>query len=271
MKIGRASSSLGGLVLAVVLALPVAAATLHVGGTGAATQPLRQIGARFGTETGIQIDVIAGLGSAGGISAAAENVLQLVVSARPLSAAEEAKGLALGETVCTPYVFASSHHSPGSMAPDALAAIYAQSDPKWPDGTPIRIILRPKAESDNAIMANLFPGMAQGLTQARTRDSVPIGATDQDNADLAEHIPGSLIGTTYAQIVTERRALRFVALNGELPGLEAFESGRYPFPRHLLLIVKHDPAPEAARFLAFLRTQSGVQAMREVGIVPCPK
>jgi hypothetical protein len=39
----------GGLLLAVVLAAPGWASALHVAGTGAATEPLRLIGAQFTT------------------------------------------------------------------------------------------------------------------------------------------------------------------------------------------------------------------------------
>jgi phosphate transport system substrate-binding protein len=268
-----ASRLFGGvaLALAVILAVPAAAGTLHLGGTGSATEPLRRIGARFASGTGIAVDIIAGLGSSGGISATAEGVLELAVSGRALSPGEEARDLIQVLTVCTPFVMATSHASPGSFDRASIAAIWAQAASTWPDGTPIRIVLRPKAESDNLTMAALFPGMEQSLAQARTRDTVPVGATDQDNADLAEQIPGSLIGTTYAQMLTEHRALRLVAINGEAPGIETFESGRYPFGKQLHMIAARHATPDADRFLGFLRSPDGVLAMREAGIVACPK
>src|ERR1700733_9542851 len=106
-----ASRFFGGvaLALAVILAVPAAAGTLHLGGTGAATEPLRRIGARFAADTGIAVDIIPGLGSSGGISAAAEGVVQLAVSGRALSPSEEARDLIEVLTVCTPYVLATSH------------------------------------------------------------------------------------------------------------------------------------------------------------------
>ena len=271
MEFRRASRSPGGLALAIVLALPAAAGTLHLGGTGTTTEPLRRIGARFARDTGITVEVIPGLGSGGGIRAATEGFLQLVVSGRVLSASEEERDLTSVLTVCTPYVLASSHPSPGSLDRAAVAAIWAQAAPSWPDGTRLKIVLRPKSQSDNATLITLFPGMEQGIAQARTRESVPVAATDQDNADLAEQIPGSRIGSTYAQIMTERRNLRFVAINGVLPGIESFESGRYPFGQHLHMIVTRHPLPETDRFLDFLRSPEGSKAMRETGIVPCPE
>jgi phosphate transport system substrate-binding protein len=272
MGFRRASPCCSCLLLAVVLlAAPAAAATLYMGGTGAASEPLRLIGARFTTKTAIPVEVIPGLGSSGGINAALEGVLQLVVSGRELSPAEAARGLAPMLTVCTPYVLATSHPAPGALDSNSVAAIYMQAAPKWPDGVPIRIVLRPKAESDNATLIALFPGMGQGIAQARTRDSVPIGATDQDNADLAEQISGSLIGSTYAQILTEHRALRFVAINGTLPDIAAMETGRYPFVKRLFFIAARRTARGAGDFLEFLGSPDGVRAMREAGLTACPK
>ncbi len=210
------------------------------------------------------------MGTSGGINAAAQGVLQLVASARAPTASEAIQDLITVLTTCTPYVLASSHPSPGSLDSAAVAAIYAQDSPAWPDGTPLRIVLRPKVETDNIVMAGLFPGMEQGLAQARKRDVVPIAATDQDNADMAEQIPGSLIGTTYAQLISEHRGLRFVPINGVLPGLDAYETGRYPFGKRLYIIGMRQPKPEAGRFLDFMRSAEGGTAMRETGLVPCP-
>jgi phosphate transport system substrate-binding protein len=271
MEPRRVSWWLGAFALATAVSLPAAAATLHIGGVGAASEPLRQVGATFNAETGITVEIIPGLGSAGGIRAATEGALQLVVSARELLPSETASDLTSVMTVCTPWVLVSSHPSPGSLDHTAVAAIYALAAPQWPDGTPIRIVLRPKLESDNAVMAAFFPGMEQAIAQARMRESVPLGETDQDNADLAERIPGSLTGGAYAQYVSEHRTLRFVAIDGELPGTEAFESGRYPFAKIFRVMVPRHPAPEADRFLVFLRSSEGTRAMRDSGIMACPK
>src|SRR5579872_2830458 len=112
MGFRRTSRCWGGLLLALVLVAPAAASALRMGGTGSATEPLRLIGARFTAKTSIPVEVIPGLGSSGGISAAVEGVLQMIVSGRALSPAEAAQGLTPVLTVCTPYVLATSHPAP---------------------------------------------------------------------------------------------------------------------------------------------------------------
>ena len=119
-------------------------------------------------------------------------------------------------------------------------------------------------------MTAMFPGIEPAVALARQRPAVPIGGTDQDNATLAERIPGSLIGITYAQVVTEHRNLRLIAINGVQPSLETYESGQYPYGKPLYLIALEKPAPEVGRLLDFIRSADGGKAMRDAGTVTCP-
>jgi phosphate transport system substrate-binding protein len=112
-----------------------------------------------------------------------------------------------------------------------LAKIVAAEKPTWADGTPIRIILRPRSDTDTALLGELFPGMTDAIESARRRAEVPTAATDQDNAALADRTPGSLIGTTMTQIKTEHRNLHAVPLDGVEPTLANFESGAYRFSK----------------------------------------
>jgi hypothetical protein len=88
-----------------------------------------------------------------------------------------------------------------SMTAREIIGAYATGKATWPDGTAIKVILRPRAESDNEVLTSMFPGMVAALDDARKRSDLPTAATDQDNAEIAERLPGSLIGTTYSQTV----------------------------------------------------------------------
>lgn len=92
---------------------------------------------------------------------------------------------------------------------------------------------------------------------------MPTAATDQDNAVLAEHVPDSLTGTTLTQLKTEHRNLRVVPLDGVEPTLANFESGAYPFAKKLYFILRPNSAPDAQRFMDFLRSPVGQEALRE--------
>ena len=107
--------------------------------------------------------------------------------------------------------------------------------------------------------------MAQALEQARLRPDIPIAATDQDNADLAERTPGSLTGSTFTQIAMERRDLRFIAIDGVAPTLEAFESAAYPFAKVLCFVLPARRSALGEQFIGFLRTPAGQAALRASG------
>ena len=134
--------------------------------------------------------------------------------------------------VCTPYVVARSHPGAARLDPADIPALLARIDPVRPDGTPLKIMLRPKAESDNLTVASLFPGMDAAVATARSRDTIPIGATDQDNADLGGKISGSPIGTTSMQMTTEKRTRKLVAIGGVTAGRSHVPwCGRHDFCR----------------------------------------
>jgi ABC-type tungstate transport system permease subunit len=67
---------------------PASAETLRMGGTGAVSEMLRQIGPAFEAETGITLQVVASLGTSGGNAAAADGVLGISVAGRDLKKKE---------------------------------------------------------------------------------------------------------------------------------------------------------------------------------------
>ncbi len=246
----------------------MAADTLRVGGTGTASGMLQQVGAAFGAASGIKVVVISSLGSSGAIRALAERRLDIAVSARPLRAAEAAASLIQVGSLRTSYVIATSHRNPNGFKSTDLADIYKSPSAAWADGTPIRIILRPRSDTDTELLGDLFPGMRDAIESARLRQEVPTAATDQDNADLAERMTGSLTGTTATQIKTEGRHLQAVPIDGVEPTVANFESGAYRFAKKLYFIVRADGDPDAARFMTFLRSSEGLKLLRGAEVLP---
>lgn len=258
-------SSISNVAIALMLAVqltPAAAASLKFGGTGSATEMLRQVGAQFTAGSEVKVDVVPSLGSTGAISALADGNLDIAVSARPLKPEEVAKGLSQVAVLRTAYVLATPLPNPKGFKAAEFPKIFSTEKPVWPDGTPLRIILRPRSEADSALLGALFPGMAEAIEGARRRTEVPVAATDQDNADLAERTPGALIGTTLTQLKTENRKLHVVPLDEIEPTLASFESGAYPFTKKLYFIVRAKGGAEAQRFVDFLRSPQGVKALR---------
>lgn len=241
--------------------------TLRVGGTGAVTELLIQLGPAFKAETGNDLDVIPGLGTSGANNALADGKLGLVFSGRSLRDKERAAGLKVATTFRTPFGLATSRPGPEGLKSVEIARLYRADKPVWPDGKPILITLRPVDESDNIVLGEFFPGMAEALQILRKRRDLSIAATDQDNADMGEKVNGSLISATLTQIVSEKRNLRFVSIDGVVPSLENYLGGSYPYGKSLQVIVPTAIGPEAAAFIAFLAKPAGVELLRRAGVI----
>jgi phosphate transport system substrate-binding protein len=245
-----------------------AAETLRIGGTGAANEMVKSLGALFTAESGIVLELIPSLGTGGGNNAVADGVIDLCISGRPLDPKEVAKGLTVVAELRTPYGMATSHPYPNGLKSVEIAQLYRSNRPLWADGTPIRIVLRPTMESDTLVLGQMFPGMSAAIAKVRDRPDLSVAATDQDNADMAERIPGSLVGATFTQIKMEKRKLRFVAIDGIEPSVENYEKGTYPFGKSFYFVLAAKRSSVSERFLTFLRSPKAVTALREAGVLP---
>jgi phosphate transport system substrate-binding protein len=171
----------------------------------------------------------------------------------------------------TAYVLATSQPNPNGLKAADLPKIFSEPSPAWGDGTPMRIILRPRSETDTALLGELFTGMDKAIEALRQRPEVPIAATDQDNASLAERTAGSLTGTTLTQIKTEHRDLRVVPINGLEPTRAAFEGGTYPFAKKLYFVVRTNAGPDVRRYMDFLHSPQGIKSLRDADTLPSPE
>jgi phosphate transport system substrate-binding protein len=258
----RALALISCLVLGLAVAASARAGELKVGGTGTATPLLAILAEAFGKGTEATIEVVPSLGSSGGLRALGDGVLDIAVSGRPLEPSEAAKGFKVAFVARTPFILVTSHPKPKGLGPADIVAAFAGEKMDWQDGTPIKIILRPRAESDTALMGRFFPHMATALEKARRHPDVPVAATDQDNLELAERIAGSLTATTLAQAALEGRDLRPVAIGGVEPTLENLERGAYAPTKEIYFVARSPSTPLVEAFIAFLRSPEGRAVLR---------
>lgn len=244
------------------------AETLQLAGTGGATAMMEHIAAGFAVSTGIKIEVIPGLGSKGAIGAAADGAVDLAVSARPLYPNEVALGLTAIPFARTALVFVTSHRKPNSLNSTELTEIFKGINPKWADGSPIRLILRTKLDGDTIILGDRFAGMREAMEEAWSRPELPVAATDQDSATLAERLPGSFVQGGLSQMISENRDLRFVPIDGVEPSLENLENGKYPYGKDFYIVFSAKTKAMAERLLEFVRSAKGRSILRESGNLP---
>ena len=142
---------------------PVGAETIRVGGTGGPLEAMRLAGEAFQkTHPETNVAIVPGLGSRGGIKALQAGAVDVAVSVIPAPAAEP--GLMSVELGRTPIIFATASSRPGAGVTMAdLVEIYSGRKTAWPDGSRLRVILRPNGDSDTAFLRALSPAMSRAI------------------------------------------------------------------------------------------------------------
>jgi phosphate transport system substrate-binding protein len=129
----------------------------------------------------------------------------------------------------------------------------------WADGSPVRIVLRLASDSDTEMVKNISAEIRHAIEAAEARAGVRMAVSDQDAADDLERIPGAIGPTTLAQIISEKRALRALRLDGREPTPKNAAAGVYPHFKRLFLVTGEKRAAAVERFVAFVRSPAGLQ------------
>ena len=199
---------------------PAHAETITLGGSGAALGTLRLLGAAFTkANPAITVEVAPSLGTAGGVRAVSRGALEIAAAGRELTAKERIFPLRQVEFAKTAFVFVTSNVKAEPLTRSSLEAIVREQQRAWNDGTPIRIILRPREDADFGFFTARFPAMASDYERLLSRPELTVATTDQDNADLAETTAGSFATSTLIQLVSEKRRLKILAFDGVEPGM----------------------------------------------------
>ena len=260
-RLPRRTEGLGVLALALCLAIPAVALgeEIRIGGSGAAIGTMRLLAEAF-TERNpeIRITVAPNLGSAGGIRAVLAGAIGLAVTSRPMTESERKAGAVATEFARTPFVFAVAAKSKRTaITTGELADIYAGTMVKWADGGTVRIVLRPTSDTDTDIVKSLSPEVRQAVETATKRPGVRVAVSDQDAADDLERIPGAIGPSSLALILSEKRALRVLTLDGKEATTAAAATGSYPHHKRLFFVTGARRSTEVEQFIAFVQSPAG--------------
>ncbi len=248
--------------------LPTAASTVRIGGTGSALGTIKILANAFeASRPDTKIIVVPALGSSGSIKAIAADALDIGLSGRPLKPTERAQSLTEREIARTPLVLASMRAHSGFRLSD-IARIYDGRLQTWPDGSPLRPVLRPESETETALLRAISPEIDHAVAVAHARPGVHIAITDQDSADAIEKIPGALGTSTLALILSEQRKIKALPLNGFAPSVAALARGSYPYFKPLYVITPQNPSESARAFAAFIQSWQGARILLNNGYLP---
>lgn len=240
---------------------------IRIGGSGGGLSTIKVLAAANEKKhPGTRVEVFPSLGSSGGIKALVNGALDIAISGRPLKDAEREKGASAVEYAKTPFIFISS---PGVKTAGLnireLEQIYSRQVQSWPDGSNIRLVLRPAGESDNSVLKGISPSMEKGVLSALSREGMLFAITDQESVETVENTPGSLGTSTLGQVVTEKRKVKVLSFNGVNPTAKAIADGSYHLHKSFYAVTTPKAAEAALQFIKFLFSKEGREILTDSG------
>jgi len=245
---------------------------LRASGTGTALGAMRHLSVAFEkANPGRRLHLMPSVGSGGAVKAVAQGALDVGFSGRPLEPEEQALGLVAMAYARTPFVFAVGPRAgvEGISAAEA-ARIYRGELRSWPNGERVRVVLRPRSDTDTRILRAISPEMAEAVDVALGREGMIVAFTNQECDEILARTPGSIGPSSLTQILTEDLKLTPLAWNGVAPTVQNLAAGAYPLAKTLLVVVRASPRPAVRRFLAFLGSPDARKILERTGNVPLP-
>jgi phosphate transport system substrate-binding protein len=212
-----------------------------------------------------QLEVVPNLGSTGGIKALLSGATHIAVASRNPKPEESAAGLRAHEVGRTAFVLATTKENVTGLTLPEVADLYAGRQSKWSDGQAVRLVLRPASDHDTALLAAFSPGVKDAVAIAMAREGMVFAMTDQDSADAIERLPGGLGTSSLALLMSERRRARALSIDGVTPTVANVASGRYPYVKPLVLLVKAGAPASLMQFVAFVGSAAGRCILTEAG------
>ena len=244
-----------------------AAKEIRIGGTGTALAAMKLLGEQFRKKhPDVTITVFPSLGSHGGIKALLAGQLDIAISYKEPTGDDQNKGLAATKYAKTPFVFLT--HKTNKLSNITLrevADIYSGKTMTWPDDTPIRLILRPAGEASTKILQLISEDMNKAVQNSFKRKGLNIAVNDQENADLLERLPGSFGAGGLCQIISEKRTLNILSLNGVEPSVRTLADGTYPYFKDHYIITGPGSSPLVRQFIDFIFSSSGQSILGKTG------
>jgi phosphate transport system substrate-binding protein len=243
---------------------------LKVGGSGSGLAIMNHLATAYTkANPSVQVVVLPSLGSTGGIKAVASGEIDVAVSGRGLKPDETSQGLSDIDLARTPVCFVTpANQSANSMTLAEINDVFAGRRSNWPDGKPIRLILRPAVDSSLIPLRELSKDFESALLAALAKPGYRVATTDQDNAQALTTISGALGIMTLGQLQAEKLTLKPIALNGVAPTTQTLSTKRYPLSAPLHVVLGPKASASARQFASFLKTKAAATVLTENGFLP---
>lgn len=247
---------------------PLFAQTLVLGGSGTELGTFRLLADAFRkNHPHVEITILPSMGSSGGIKALKHQKISLALVSRPLKNTERSSEIKAIHYASTPLVLAVSIKSPQQdVTREQVNQIYTGKLKQWPDGSPVRPILRPSQDSDTKILTDTLAECEQCFIQAYHRRGIPVALTDQESADMIARVPGAIGTSTLSLILSEKRPIKALNLDGIAPTIENLQNKTYPMYKELYLVYnKNHNMQTLDAFVNFIYSEKGQSILLNTG------
>jgi phosphate transport system substrate-binding protein len=242
------------------------AESVRIGGSGAALPTMRILGDAFKrTAPEFTLVMVPDLGTGGGLKALARDKIDVALSSRALTKEEEADGLISMEYGKTPFVLATSKKDAGGLTLAKIAEIYAGKTLNWPDGTPIRLVIRPVNDLDTPFLAAFSPAIKEAVALSHARPGLITSITDGSTMDDIQRLQGGLGTSALAPMLAEKRPLYALPIDGVAPTVKNLADGTYKYFKPFYVVTRGRPSAPVTRFFEFLRSAEGSQVLADSG------
>jgi phosphate transport system substrate-binding protein len=264
-----------GMALAAGGALPatVTAETIvRIGGTGSALGTMKYLAEAYEkSHPGVSIRILPSLGSTAGIKAVLGGGIDLGLASRHLTESERQQGAVEAEYARSPFVLITNLKViKKDITLRELEEIYNNPAASWPDGSRVRLILRPEKDIDTKLLRTLSPGMEKGMRAALARPGMIMAITDQESTDALVRTPDALGAATLSEIISENRPVNVLSFNGEQPGIKNIADGSYPLVKSFYLVTTQKSPKEAREFAEFVRSHAAGSILTKSGNLAIP-
>ncbi|MBF0422432.1 MAG: substrate-binding domain-containing protein [Magnetococcales bacterium] len=244
---------------------------VRISGTGALLSAVKQATNAYSQQhPDVQIQFLfPPIGSSGAIKAVTNKQLDIALSGRPLKEEEQSTGLVQEWLGRSPFLFVVHKDSPVTQATLVqLTDWYSGRQTTWPDGSKVRVVLRPLADADTTILKNISPSMEEAVTTAHAnrQPGSALADTDIDLVDMIEKVPGGLGSVALTLILAEHRPLKGLILDGIEPTVAAMENNNYKYVKQAYLVISAKPPPHVRAIVDFLLSPEATATLLQLGI-----
>ena len=246
--------------------------TIRISGTGGAVGTMRILGEAFRkANPGIKVEILPGMGSSGGIKAVLAGRLDIGLSGRTLTGAERAEGVVETKYARSPFVFIANRNlEMTGVTMKGVAEIY-NGKRDWENGQRIRLVLRPVEDSDTPVLKRMSPAMSVAVDTAMRREGMIVATTDQEAVDIIEQVRGAFGAATLSLVISEKRAVRILSLDGITPSVQTLSDRSYPYAKTFFMVTRRNPTDSVRRFIDFVGSPRGSAILAENGQAAVPQ